>query len=283
MSNVIIMTDSTCDLNQEDIIKNDIKVIPLYVNFLDKSYRDNVDITTKELYEMVDEYKMLPKTSAISVSDFIDNFKTYVDKGYEVIYTGISSCMSSTFNNANLAVNELEANNKVFIVDSKNLSSGIGLILLYASRLKEQGLSAREIALKMNEVVPRVRSQFVIDTFDFLHKGGRCSSMAKIFGTMLKIKPLIAVRDGKMSVSQKPIGHKKAMKTLLDVILKDKDNLDLNTVMITHSYADDDALYLKEELAKYISPKELMITKAGCVISSHCGKGTIGILYILNK
>ncbi|MGM9970790.1 MAG: DegV family protein [Anaeroplasmataceae bacterium] len=283
MSNIVIMTDSTCDLNEEDIVKYDIKVIPLYVNFLDKSYKDNVDITTKELYEMVDKYNTLPKTSAISVLDFINYFKPYLDEGKEIIYTGISSYMSSTYNNALLAVKELEAEDKIFIVDSKNLSTGIGLILLHAARLREQGLNVKEIVSKMNDVVPRVRSQFVIDTFDFLYKGGRCGSMAKIFGTMLKIKPFIAVRDGQMMVAQKPIGHKKAMQALLDNILKNKDNLDLNTIMITHSFADDDAIYLKEELLKHIQPDELMITKAGCVISSHCGKGTIGILYILNE
>lgn len=281
MGNIIFMTDSTCDLNKEIIEENDIKVIPLYVNFKDKSYKDLVEITTEQLFEMVDELKELPKTSAIPVFDYIEAFKPYLNTDDEVIFLGISSKMSSSFNNARLAVSELGLEDRVHIVDSLNLSSAIGLLLLEGIKMKKEGFLAKDIVTKLNEIVPNVRCHFIIDTFDYLYKGGRCSSMSKIFGTLLKIKPMIAVKDGEMSVCQKPIGHKKALNSLIDTILVNKDSLYGDNIIITHSYAKEDAIYIRNVLDKEILDKNIIETTAGSVISSHCGKGTIGILYIV--
>lgn len=281
MGNIVIMTDSTNDLNKAEIEKYDIKVIPLYVNFGDISYKDNVDIDTVGLYKKVETEGALPKTAAITIGDFINYFKPYVDNGDDVIYTGISSYMSSTYSNALLAAKELEAEDKIHVVDSQNLSTGIGLILLTGCEARQKGKTIDQVVLEMEAVVPKVRSQFMIDTFEYLHKGGRCSSMAKIFGTMLKIKPIITVRNGKMNVAQKPHGHNKAIQALLDQIIADKDRLAGSTVMVTHSMADEDAVYLENKLKQMNLAQQIMVTKAGCVISSHCGQGTIGILYII--
>lgn len=282
MRPVKIVTDSTCDLNEEDIKRLDIAVMPLHVTFKEKSYDDGVNLTVDELYKMVDENKMLPKTAAITIMEFIDEFKKWIDNGYDVIYTGISQAMSSTLNNAVLAISELGAEENAMAVDSKNLSTGIGLIVLKAAALAKEGKSLKEVACAIEDVRERVRSQFYIDTFDYLHKGGRCSSMAKIFGSMLKIKPLVSVIDGRMSVTQKPHGRVKARRALLDLILNDKDNLDLEYVMVTHSKADEDAVILKNALHE-MGIENVVETHAGCVISSHCGPGTIGILYILKN
>ena len=280
---VKIITDSTNDLSKEIIEKLDIEVIPLSVNFKDASYLDGIDITTEELYKIVDEKKELPKTSAVPIATFMDVFKKYLDEGYEIVYTGISSFMSSSFNNANMAVQELETD-KVFVVDSMNLSTGIGLLLLKACKDRDAGLSAKEIAENMNKNNKLVLSQFAIETMEYLHKGGRCSSVAKIFGSILRIKPIIAVRDGKMHVAAKPLGKmQKALDMMIKQIEEDKNRLDLDHILVTHSLAFESRDYILPILKEKFPGVDIIDTVAGCVISSHCGKGTIGILYMVKE
>ncbi|MCR5705243.1 MAG: DegV family protein [Acholeplasmatales bacterium] len=284
MRPVKIISDSTCDLSPEQIKDLDIEIMPLYINIKDKSFKDNVDITVPDLYRYVEEDKVLPKTSAIGIQDYIDTFKAWIDRGYDIVFTGISGGLSSSHNNSRLAIEELGAEDKVFSVDSKNLSTGIGLLLLKACEKRDMGASASMVAEYMKSFVERVKSQFVIDRFDYLYKGGRCSSMARIFGTMLKIKPLITVRDGKMTVAEKPHGKKiKGLDALLRFLERDKDKLDLDHVFVTHTYADEDAKYLVEKIKAGYNFKNIYVTNAGSTIASHCGPGTIGILYIVNE
>ncbi len=280
---VKIITDSTNDLNEDILKEKNIEVIPLSVNFSDASYLDGVDITTKELYQLVEEKNELPKTSAIPIPTFIDVFKKHLENNDEVIFMGISKQMSRTYENALLAVLELESKD-IYIVDSMNLSSGIGLLLLKACKYRDQGLNAKEIADKLNVDNKRVLSQFAIERMDYLHKGGRCSSVAKLFGTLLKIKPIIAVRDGKMHVQAKPIGKmQRALDTMIKQIIEDKEKLDIDHIMITHSLAFEYCDYIYPILKKEFPNVDIICTVAGCVISSHCGKGTIGILYMVNE
>jgi len=284
MRPVKIISDSTCDLSEEQIKSLDIEIMPLYINIKDKSFKDGIDINVSDLYRYVEEEKVLPKTAAISIQDYIDTFKKWIDRGYDVVFTGISGGLSSSFNNTRLAIEELGAEDKVFSIDSKNLSTGIGLLLLKACEKRDSGASAKEVADYMNSFVEKVRSQFIIDRFDYLYKGGRCSSMARIFGTMLKIKPLITVRDGKMTVAEKPHGKKiKGLEALLRFLERDKDKLDLDNVFVTHTYADMDAKYLVNKIKENYSFKNVYVTNAGSTIASHCGPGTIGILYIVNE
>ena len=280
MRKVAIVTDSTNDLSEEIIKDRNIFVIPLYVNFSDEVFLDGIDIKTPLLYEKVKEKNELPKTAAVSPADFIDFFQKLINEDYDIIYTGISSKMSGTFQNANIAKEEF-SDDRIYLVDSQNLSTGIGLLLLKACDLRDQGLCAKDIALKMKEIVPKIKSQFTIETMEYLWKGGRCSGIVALVGTVLKIKPIICVRNGEMSVGKKPRGKIKiALDTLLKQIYDDKDNLDLDYVMVTHSIAPESATYLLKELKENIPAKHIYETQAGCVISSHCGKGTIGILYI---
>lgn len=280
MSKVVIISDSTCDLSQKLIDENNIKIIPLYVNFDTDIYKDGVEMTSEKLYEMVKETKKLPKTSACSVGDFITVFESYLKDGYEIFYTGIGSKLSSTYANALLAKEELNTD-KVQVCDSGNLSSGIGLLVLKASKFANEGKNAMEIKEEIEKLAPKVRSKFVVESLEYLHKGGRCSGVARFFGTMARLKPVIAVEDGKLDVIAKPIGKRKGLKVMLDDIIANKDNIHNDCVMVTHTYADEDAAYLKECLANDVSDAHVEETTAGCVISSHCGKGTIGILYIL--
>ncbi len=278
-----IITDSTNDLSKDMLDKLDVDVIPLNVSFSSGSYLDGVEITTEELYKKVSELDEIPKTAAIPIMTFVDYFSKYINQGYDIIYFGISRQMSRTYENALLAKEELESD-KIYIVDSMNLSTGIGLLVLKACKYRDNNMSAKEIADRLNIDNKLVLSQFAIERMDFLHKGGRCSSIAKLFGTLLKIKPIIAVRDGKMHVMKKPIGK---MKITLDIMIKqivdDKDRLDTDHIIVTHSLAYDYCDYIVSKLKVEFPNVDIITSVAGCVISSHCGKGTIGILYMVKE
>ncbi len=283
MRNVLIVTDSTADLSKEMLDQNYIKSVPLYVLFKDQAYKDGIDIDTEALYQKVEETNELPKTQAVSPGDFINFFKPYIDKDYDIVYIGIGSKISATFQSALIAQSEF-GTDRIFLVDSKNLSSGIALLVLKAKDLRDQGFSAKEICNKITKLVPLVRSQFAIKTLDYLHKGGRASGTAKLVGGILGIKPIIQVRDGKLDVYKKPAGK---MSRALDIMLNDffeafdNNNLDLDYVMITHSLASKHAKYMIEKVESKMKINHLIESNAGCVISAHCGAGTIGILYIV--
>ena len=281
MHKIKLVTDSTSDLSPELIKKHDIEVVPLHVLFKDKQYRDNVDLKTQEMYEIVKETNTLPKTSAASVGEFTEVFSKYLDQGYEILFTGIGKNFSATYQSA-FAAKTAIGSDSIYLVDSANLSSGSGLLVLKAAKYRDQGLCASEIKEKLEELVPKVRSQFVIDTLEYLYKGGRLNALSKIFGTMLKIKPIIKVRDGLMAVGKKGRGSvRAAVDIMLNEAFMDKDMIDEDFMMITHSLAYENAKYIKERLKAELKIKNVYETDAGCVISSHCGKGTIGILYIL--
>lgn len=279
MKKVVILSDSTCDLTQDILEAYEIKTIPLYVNFGDNMYKDGVDLKTEDLYRLVAEKNQLPKTAAPSVGDFHDFFKPIIDEGYDIVYIGISSKLSSTLQSAKIAASEWDEG-RIHIIDSYNLSSGIGLLVLKAATLAKEGLAAAEIEKIINQTVPKIKTAFMIDTLDYLHKGGRCSSMANIVSTVLKIKPIIHVVNGEMIVGQKPRGKHKAYDLMIKQIVDDQHILDTDFVMVTHSQNDEGADYIKQALQNQLTIKQIYETNAGCVISSHCGKGTIGILYI---
>ena len=282
MNKIKIIIDSTCDLTPEYIKEHDIEVVPLLVTHNGNEYKDGIDITIDQLYTLVDETGILPKTSALSVGVLIDVFQKYIDEGYDIFYTGISSSMSSTYQNAMIAA-ESVCKQRIEVFDSKNLSTGTGLLVLKAVKMREEGKNIHEIAEYLaNNVRDNVRAQFLIEQLDYLHKGGRCSALASFFGRAFHIKPIIRVENGKLKVFKKPIGRTiNACNALLDIIKSDLANLDLDCVMITSTRAETSEKYLYEKLSEMVDPSKIMITKAGCVISSHCGPGTIGILYIV--
>ena len=285
MSNkVVIITDSTCDLGEELLNKYDIKFFPLHVNFGTDSYDDITQIKPKEMFEKINSTGTLPTTAAASLGEMMNVFKTYLEQGYDIVYTGISSQMSVNFQVANLAKEELEADN-IYLVDSGNLSTGIGLLLLKAAKFRDQGFSAKEIAEKLEEIVPRVKTQFVIDTLDNLHKGGRCSSVAYVFSKVLRVKPMIVVREKSMQVGAKFIGSiTKAQKGMTNLFLKDFDNIDKEFVFITHSFAEEGVKNIKSLISNVSDQIEnLYVTEAGCVIGCHCGENCVGILYIMEN
>lgn len=281
MNKVQIIVDSTVDVPREFLEAKGVVVAPLSLNFGGlEEFEDGVTLTTADLYKKVDEIKKLPKTRAKTPGEYQALFQKYIDLGYDVIYTGIGGKFSSSYQTGCNVASGLD-NGVVEVVDSENLSSGIGLIILKAIKWRDEGLDVHEIANRMREVAKRVKSQFAIETMDYLHKGGRCSGVAKLFGTILKIKPIIAVRDGAMGVYAKPRGKMVvALDKMLEMLKEEGSNVDPDMIFVTHSMADEAAKYLLPKVKEMHPEANVMETFAGCIVSSHCGPGTIGILWI---
>ena len=284
MSKIIITTDSTCDLNQELIQKYGIEVLPLYVNFGDKTYKDIEEMNVDKMYETVAETGIYPKTSAASPNDFYKFFKELLKDDVEIIYCGIGSTLSSTLQNATIALEEFseEEQSRIHLIDSLNLSTGISLLLLKAATYREEGCSASEIEKRIKALVPKVRTQFVVETLEYLHKGGRCSGMTRFIGTALRMKLLIKLVDGKLGVDKKAIGAtKKALNLMLDDFYALLPDIDKEFLFVTHSNATKNFEYIDGKISSIKDSFDNIIeTKAGCTISSHCGEGCIGILYL---
>lgn len=279
---VKIISDSTSDLSKELIDKYDIDIIPLHILLGDKEYRDGVDITPQDIYKWADENKTTPKTSAVSIEDTVNVFKKYIDKGDEIITFAISEDMSTTANVMRLAAEELSATDKIHVIDSANLSTGIGHLVVEAAVLAKEGKNAEDIADYIEELKGKVRASFVVDTLVYLYRGGRCSGLAAMAGSVLKLHPKIEVTDGKMHPGKKYRGKINSVvmsyvKDMEEELLKAKKD----RVFITHSGCDS---ALVEEVRQYLSQlnvfDNIYETRAGGVISSHCGPGTLGVLYI---
>ena len=281
MSKIKVIVDSTADLSKELYEKYDIAVIPLNVSFGEKTFKDGIDITRDQLYEDVKKYKTLPATSAPGPQAFEEEFRKWLDQGYEVIYTGIGSTLSTSFQSANIAKNNIDSD-KVHLVDSKTLSSAAGLLAMKAAKLAKEGKEADEICKILEKDVPNLVAQFSVETLDYLHKGGRCSGAAKLIGHIFHVHPHLMVKDGKLIVYKKPRGTMKmAIDGQIEELKKALPNVQMDNIMITDSGATDEIRnYFVKEVSKLVSPKVIRTTPAGCVISSHCGFGTIGLLFI---
>lgn len=276
-----IVTDSCCDLNKNQIEENNINVIPLYVVLGDKEYLDGVNITLKEIFEYVKITGQLPKTAARSVYDLKEYFEKLLGSDDEVIYLGISSKLSSTYENACKAKEEIK-NPNLYIVDSKSLSTGIGLLVLFACRLIDEGLDAKEIVKKLEKQVKFNQTSFVVDKLDFLYKGGRCSALARFGANLLKIKPRLELKEGKIENTSKYIGQFKiVIRKYIDDMLKAHQNPKKDLCFITHTCHDLDFV---NSIVDYVKSKNIfdnvVQSVAGSTISCHCGENTLGILFL---
>lgn len=276
---ILITSDSTTDLSEELIERYNIKVIPMGVTIGGKLYHDGIDITPDMIYDIYEKTGELPKTSAINIGECADYFKKYVDEGYTIIHFSLSSEMSSTFNNCRLAASEFD---NVYVVDTRNLSTGGGLLVISAAEMAQEGLSAKEIVAKCEDMTKRVDASFVIDSLEFLHKGGRCSALAAFGANLLKLKPCITVRNGKMGVDKKYRGKYSAvLKEYINDSIGDAGDIELDKVFVTHAGCDEEIYNECVELVKSLAPfKNVYLTRAGSTISSHCGRNTLGVIFI---
>ena len=281
MANKIQITaDSTIDLSPELYERFNIKILPFVVMLGDKSFTDGVDVKPEDIFRHFDKTGELPKTGARSPEDFADFFKSFTDQGFDVVHIGIGAELSSGYSNAVLAS---QSNPHVYVVDSRTLSSGSGLLAMYASELVSAGkFTAEQIAKKVGERAYYGQSSFVIEKLKFLYKGGRCSMLSMLGANLMHIKPSIKVTDGTNKVGKKYIGSMEScVKKYMEDILREFNNPNHTRVMITYSSITDGMKKsVQEVLEKYGKFKEVLYTQAGSVISSHCGPNTVGILYL---
>lgn len=275
---IVISSDSTCDLSKELIERYQIRILPMGVTLGDKIYRDGVDITPDDIYAHNAQTGQLPKTSAINMSESADFFAELTKDGSAVIHFTISSSMSATYNNARIAAEDFE---NVYVVDSKNLSTGNGLLVIAAAEMAQKGMDAKEIADKVSELADCVDASFVVDNLEYLAKGGRCSAVAAFGANLLQLKPCIYVKNGAMGVGKKYRG--KFEKVLLGYVadrLGDTEDIDLDRVFVTHAGCDPQVVQSVVTAVKNTLPfKEVFVTRAGCTVSAHCGANTLGVLF----
>lgn len=275
---IAITSDSTIDLSKELLQEFDIKILPLQFLLGDNVYRDG-DLTNEQIFEHVNNGGALPKTSAENTEGFKAFFSEILKEYDAIIHFDISSEISSTFNNAYLASQEFDG--KVEVIDSKNLSTGIALLAIYARKLTKKESDIKVIANKVRERVPFVQTSFVVERLDYLHKGGRCSSVALLGANILKIRPQIILKDGKMG------SHKKFRGPMPMVVskycketLEEFNNPDKSVIFLTYSSATPEMIKAAHDVIDGLGFKNVYETTAGGIVSSHCGENTLGILYI---
>lgn len=278
---VKIISDSTCDLSKELVQRYDIDILPLHILLGDKEYEDGV-ITPDEIFAWSDDNKTTPKTSAPAITEAVELMKPYVEEGRELVCFSISESMSTSGNVMRLAAGELDADELVTVIDSANLSTGIGLLVIEAAIMADKGCSASEIKARMEELKPYVRASFVVDTLTYLYRGGRCSAVAAMAGSVLKLHPRIVVENGAMDAAKKYRGK---LSSVIMSYTKDMEeqlkNARPDRVFITHSGCDRQIVdNVREYLESLGIFDEILETRAGGVISSHCGPGTLGVLFI---
>ena len=282
---VKIISDSTCDLSEELVKKYDVKILPLHVMLGEEEHEDGVNITPDEIYRWSDANKATPKTSALSITDAMEMMHECGDDGSEMVCFCVSEQMSTSGNVLRMAAAELGFEDRVIVINSASLSTGVGLQVIEAAIMAQQGKSAKEIAVHIEEIKPYVRASFVVDTLTYLYRGGRCGGLTALAGGALKIHPQIVVRDGAMKPEKKYRG--KLSNVILNYV-QDMEpqlrNARPDRVFITHSGCDAEVI---DKVQKYLESldifDEILITRAGSVISSHCGPGTLGVLFIEKK
>ncbi len=281
MVKTVITADSPIDLSAEQAKRYGIEVIPLHVILDSEDYLDGVNITPDDIYKAFDEKNILPSTSAISVAEYEDFFKKFTDEGLNVVHLSLSSAISSTHQNACIASSDLD---NVHVVDTKRLSSGIAILALKAVEMAESGMSASEIAANLTAMRDKVSTSFILETLTYMNKGGRCSSLVAFGANILGIKPTIENQlDGSLTVGKKYRGKIDVVRRqYIDDKLSSPD-IDYSRIFVDHSGIDEDELNsLKSYIEKNYNFREIITTRAGSTISTHCGPGTFALMFMYN-
>ena len=273
-----ICADSTCDLSAELVQKYNIGILPLYIEMGGKTYLDGVDIKPQDIYDYVGSGKGVCHTAACNVEDYAEYFKKNLD-GYDaLIYFNISSEMSSCHQNARVAAQEFD---NVYVIDSRNLSTGFGLLVLEAADRAAAGVPVEEIVKEVQELTDKAEASFVIDTLFYLQKGGRCSALVALGANLLKLKPCIEVKNGTMGVGKKYRGKvENCFEQYVRERLEGREDIRKHRVFVTHSGCKPEVVeHIKKMVAGY-GFEEILVTVAGCSVSNHCGPNTLGVLFI---
>lgn len=278
-----ITADSTCDLSPEIVGKYNVGIAPLHVIMNDKSYCDGRDITPQDIFAHVAATGVLPTTAAPSVDEYVNFFKQYLKDYDAVIHINISSNASSSYNNATAAAKILKG--KVYTVDSLALSTGQGLLVLKACDFVSEGKKPKDIVELLINLRPRVNTSFVPDALDYLHKGGRCSLAALMGAKVLKLHPLIDMKDGRLYAKKKYMGGiERCLKSYVNELAEEYKSYDKTRCFITHSSCEPEVVEkVRKQVETLFSFNEILETVAGCVVTGHCGKNTLGVLFIYEK
>lgn len=281
MHKVILSADSTCDLDDELIEQYAIQIQPLHIILGDKDFQDGIDINPNDIYRTYEKEGILPQTAAPNIAEYINHFKKWTDKGYEVVHISLGSGLSSAHQNSCLAAEEL---GNVYPVDSGNLSVGMGLLVVEAGDRIEKGMNAKDIQEEIRALKSKVNASFVIDKLTYLHAGGRCSAIEAFSANLLNIRPSIEVDNtsGIMSVGRKYRGNmQKVLKRYTNDRLSNQGNSATDRLFLTHSgISDENIEAIKDIIEENYFFKEVYVSRAGCTISSHCGPNTFGVMYL---
>ena len=276
---VVITADSTVDLTEDLLRRFQIKTIPLTIIVGRERYLDGQDFTPEDIYKNYRESGLLPKTAAPGIEDLTAFFESFTSQGYEVVHLDISSELSNICNVASIAARELPG---VYVVDSRMLSTGIGLLAIEAAECRDRGMDAAHIAAHLNALRDKVSSSFVIDTLEFMWKGGRCSGVVAMGANLLKLKPALTLSGGKIVVFKKYRGDiNKVYRKYIEEQLAGK-KIRPGHIFITESgeISDEVIAELMELVKEKSGCREVHHTRAGCTVSSHCGPKTLGVLFI---
>lgn len=276
MEKIKIITDSTSDLPVSILEKYDIGVLPLLVNIDGQNYKDGVDINLLELFEKMEHSKEFPNTAQVNPQRFMDCYKKYLDEGYKILSIHISSKMSGTYQSACIAKDTLQSED-IIVIDSLNVTSGLGLLVLKAAKLKDNGFEIKQIEESILDTIPHVRSALAFDTLENLVKGGRLSKTVGIIGNILNIKLIIEIRDGELSVMDKVRGSRKAVRTILDYLNKKGMKKGEDTILLQVKSIDVVEI-LRKELQSRVD--DFIECTVGCVVGVHAGPGACGIFFI---
>ena len=276
---VMITADSTCDLSEELLSRYKVKILPLTILLGEESFLDGAHYTPADMYRRYRADGTLPKTAAPSLQQITDFFTPFLNEGYEIVHLDISSELSSTCSNARIVASELEG---VYVVDSRMLSTGVGLLVIEGAECRDKGMSAADIAEHLTELTGKVDTSFVLDTLEFMWKGGRCSAVASLGANLLKLKPALEMKDGKLGVYKK---YRGSITAVYQQYIKERlagKSVRPGHVFITESGEIEEATIAElEALVRELIPvKEIHHTTAGCTVSSHCGPKTLGVLFI---
>lgn len=277
--NIKITADSTCDLSSKLVQDLDIEITPLYVIEDETTHQDGIGYSPQDIFRHFNETGRLCKTAAVNVADYLEVFSRLSKEYDAVIHFNISQEFSSCYQNASLAAAEFS---NVYVIDSRNLSTGIALLIMKTAEMARSGTPPEQIVQTIRQATAKVEASFVIDTLTYLQKGGRCSSVAVLGATLLHLKPCIEVRDGKMLVGKKFRGSlEKALKAYVRDRLEGRHDLDPSRIFITHTCSDPALIQMvRQEIVQYADFQEILETTAGCTVASHCGPGTLGILFM---
>ena len=276
---VMITADSTCDLSPELLKRFDIRIVPLTILLGDRSYLDGVEFKTNDIYARYHADGTLPKTSAPGIQQFTDFFTELLNQGCEIVHLDISSELSASCNNACIAAAELEG---VYVVDSRMLSSGLGLLAIEGAECRDRGMSAADIADHLRGLIDKVDTSFVLDTLEFMWKGGRCSGVTALGANLLHLKPALEMKDGKLDVYKKYRGNIKSVyRQYARERLTGKD-IRPNHIFVTDSGEVPEEILreLMDMVREAVPGAEVHSAKAGCTVTSHCGPRTLGVLFI---